>query len=262
MKKTAFVLLLTVLAGTALGAAPGTAAAKGSPLTHEEKIFVTDDSLKLWAELLRDTTTRTEPFVILLHMYGRNHESYDPFVEALQKFVDKDSLHRPIPTILNLDLRGHGASVVKPTQTLSYKTMQDAEFKKIPGDVAQFVRSMLADTTLGVDTNNIIVVGASIGANSAAILTDMLPGIKRIVLLSPGKTYHSLEPAEALTKFKGQILIYASKGDAYAAESSEYLAGLNKEHTTLWWHANDSHGTDIINFDKEAMAKLVDWIMQ
>jgi pimeloyl-ACP methyl ester carboxylesterase len=261
MKTTAIVLLMAVIAGCAAAADPG-AAPKGTPLAREEKIFVTDDSLKLWAELLRDTTTSTEPLVILLHMLGRNHESYEPFIEALQKFVEKDSLHRPLPTILNLDLRGHGASIVKAAQTLSYKTMQDAEFKKIPGDVRQFVESMLPDPTLGVDTNNIIVIGASIGANSAAILTDLMPGIKRVVLLSPGKSYHSLEPADAIAKFKGEILIYASKGDAYAAESSEFFAGLNKGHTTLWWHADDAHGTDIVNFDKEAMAKLVDWIMR
>jgi pimeloyl-ACP methyl ester carboxylesterase len=260
MKKTALLALFSLIAATAAFAASDKV--KSAPPVREEKMFVTDDSLKLWAELFRDTATQTEPLVVLLHMYGRNHETYEPFIKALEKYVDDDSLHRPLPTILNMDLRGHGASIVKPLQTLSYETMQDAEFKKIPNDVKQFVRSLLEDPSLGVDTSNIIVVGASIGANSAAILTDMMPGIKRIVLLSPGKSYHSLEPADAISKFKGEILIYTSKGDAYAAESSEYFAGLNKDHCTLWWHPGDAHGTDIINFDKEAMAKLIDWIMR
>lgn len=258
MKTLSLAFLMIVSAASAAPTGAGAAA----PLTREEKIFVTDDSLKLWAVLMKDTTTRSEPLVVLLHMLGRNHESYDPLIQALQKFVDTDSLHRPLPTILNLDLRGHGASIVKPTQTLSYKTMQEAEFKKIPGDVKQFVQSMLPDTSLGVDTGNIIIIGASIGANSAAILTDLMPGIKRIVLLSPGKDYHTLAPSDAIAKFKGEIVIFSSKGDEYAAQSSEFFAGLNKEHCSLWWHEGDAHGTDIINFDKKAMQQLVEWIMK
>ena len=248
--------LLVVTATGAFGVAPSAA-----PLTSEERILVLDDSLKLWANLMQDTSQTKEPLLILLHMLGHNHESYKPFIDALLKAAASDTLHRPLPTILNLDLRGHGNSGVRGLSSLSYRSMAEAEFRKIPSDVKAMLEHLKRDTTLKIDWGNITVAGASIGANSAALLSQMMPQVKRIVLLSPGLSYRSLEPLEAVKRFGGQMLIYSSKGDEYSRKSSQELADANKAHATLKWFGSEQHGTDIINEDKDAMEDLVNWVM-
>ncbi|PWB74748.1 hypothetical protein C3F09_03405 [candidate division GN15 bacterium] len=230
--------------------------------TNEEKVIVVDDSLRITAWLMRDTAESLEPMIILLHQKGLTHESYQPFIDALTQFVEKDSLHRPMPTILNFDLRGHGKSILRGKDTLNHATMSNVEYQHIPNDVAQMVRTLENDRSLGIDTTNLIVIGASIGANSAAILTEKLPGVRRIVMLSPGKSYHGLEPAKAVANFKGEILIMAARGDIYSKESSEFLYDSNKTHTTLLWYGDAEHGTGIINGDKNAMNALIEWIMR
>jgi len=246
------------VAMTSVIASPG----KTAVSTNEEKVIVVDDSLKISAWLMRDTLQADEPLVILLHQKGLTHESYQPFIDALTKFVEADSLHRPMPTILNFDLRGHGKSIHRRSETVSHATMSNAEYQHIPNDVAQVVAALEKDRSLGIDTTNLIIIGASIGANSAAILTEKLPGVRRIVMLSPGKSYHGLEPAAAMAKFKGEVLIMAAKGDIYSKESSEFLFDSSKQHSTLKWFGDGEHGTEIINGDKHAMTAMIEWIMR
>ena len=167
-----------------------------------------------------------------------------------------------MPTVLSFDLRGHGKSIHTTNRTLDANSMGDEQFLKMPRDIQQAVRAELNDKSLGVDTNNIIVIGASIGANTAAMLTELFPNVKRVALLSPGKSYKGLEPGRAVEKFKGRILIMSSKGDVYATTSSEYLAGLNKEHCALQWFAGENHGTEIIRENKAAMHDLIEWVMK
>lgn len=248
------VMVLAISAAAAFG--------KGAVSTNEEKVIVVDDSLKISAWLLRDTAESTEPLVILLHQKGLTHESYQPFIDALTKFVETDSLHRPMPTILNFDLRGHGKSIHRKAETLDQGTMADIEYQHIPDDAAQVVKELERDPSLGIDSTNIIVIGASIGANSAAILTERLPGIRRVVMLSPGKSYRGLEPGAAVAKFKGEMLIMAARGDIYSKESSEFLYENNKQHSVLKWFGAGEHGTEIINGDTRAMTELIEWIMR
>jgi pimeloyl-ACP methyl ester carboxylesterase len=230
--------------------------------TNEEKVIIIDDSLKMSAWLMRDTLQSDEPLVILLHQKGLTHESYQPFIVALTKFVESDSLHRPMPTILNFDLRSHGKSIHRRAGTVSYATMSHAEYEQIPNDVAQVVTALETDRSLDIDSTNMIIIGASIGANTAAILTEKLPGVRRIVMLSPGKVYHGLEPGRAVAQFKGEMLIMAAKGDIYSKESSEFFFDSNKQHSTLKWFGDGEHGTEIINGDKHAMSTLIEWIMR
>lgn len=258
MRAIVVIGLMVLAVATSVTAAPG----KTAVSMNEEKVIVVDDSLKISAWLMRDTLQSDEPLVILLHQKGLTHESYQPFIDALTKFVETDSLRRPMPTILNFDLRGHGKSIHRRTDTVSHATMSNAEYQHIPNDVAQVVTALESDRSLGIDTINVIVIGASIGANSAAILTEKLPGVRRIVMLSPGKSYHGLEPGPAVAEFKGEMLIMAAKGDIYSKESSEFLFYSNKQHSTLKWFGDGEHGTEIINGDKHAMTALIEWIMR
>ena len=233
-----------------------------APLTNEEKMFIVDDSLKLTCWLLRDTTAQNEPLVVLLHQKGETHQSYQQFIDALMEYVGEDPSHRVMPTIISFDLRGHGKSLFRKGDTLRAESMPNAEYMKIPSDIRHVLGELVGDPTLGVDTSNVIVVGASIGANSAAMLTEMMSGIRKVAMLSPGKSYHSLEPMHAVEACRGKMMIFASKGDVYSEQSSKFIQNLNKDRCSLAWFPGDSHGTAIINGDKKAMRQLIEWVMQ
>jgi len=226
-----------------------------------EKTLILDDSLELWSELTRGLNQERQPLMVLLPMMAHDRASFQPFIRALLQHAAQDTLRPHVPAILNLDLRGHGRSVWKGRTAISFDSMSNEEFRKIPGDVAALVAHLSQDTTLTVDWNNITVIGASIGANSAALLTTQLTGIRRIVLLSPGLSYRGLEPEAALRAFTGKVLVYSSKGDEYSRDSSQKLAETTKTQVTLKWFGADQHGTDIINEDPAAMADLVTWIL-
>ena len=251
--------LLVFLMAASAAASAGNAPA---PLTSEEKMFIVDDSLKLTCWLMRDTVEKSEPLVVLLHQLGETHQSYQPFIDALMEDVGEDTAHRVMPTIINFDLRGHGKSIYRRRDTLKAETMPNSEYAKIPSDIKHVLNELVGDPALGVDTSNIIVVGASIGANSAALLPELMSGIRKVAMLSPGKSYHDLEPAHAVTAYGGKMMIFASRGDEYSARSSTFIQNLNKSHCRLEWFPGDLHGTAIINDNKAAMRKLVEWVMQ
>lgn len=241
---------------------PGQAKNPTTPLKVEERTFVLRDSLQLHGWLMRDTASQNQPLIILLHQLGTDHDSYQPFIDALTDYVASDAKHGPMPTIISFDLRGHGKSIIRGNDTVRVDNMPNEEFLKYPTDIKQALRELLKDKTLGVDTSRIYVVGASIGANSAAILTEISPGISKAALLSPGKSYHTVDPSGAIAKYQGKMLIYASKGDTYSAESSATFAKSNPTHCTLQIFDGDAHGTELLKSNPKAMQQLVEWVVE
>jgi pimeloyl-ACP methyl ester carboxylesterase len=186
-------------------------------------------------------------------MMGHTTDSYYLLKDSLAAISRRiDSVHFTLPTWRIFDLRGHGCSVRRGKSTLNYESMSDSEFAKYPTDIADALRG----------TTDLTIIGASIGANTAALLTTEMPSIKRIILLSPGLNYKGLEPADAIMTFKGEVLLVASSGDEYSYKSVREMASLNPDHCTLMIFDGDAHGTDIINDNPAAMRALIDWILK
>ncbi len=229
----------------------------------EEKIYVTKYGLELHAWLTRSEGNQKAPLLITLPMMGHTHESYEPLLEAMREYVESDTNHTAImPYTLNFDLRGHGKSIRYKGHTLTYKDMRKPHWLEVPPEVAEMAASIIADTMYNIDEDNIIVVGASIGANTAMIMTEHLPGIKKVVMLSPGKNYRGLVPENHVKSFKGQMLIMVRKRDHNSRKASLYLQKFNEENCELRIYPERGHGTGIINNDPEPMAELVKWLFR
>ncbi len=254
-------LILLLFAIFLSGCAVNTAAQRNA-WRFQEKQFTASDGLTLTSWLASPGAKQKAPLVVLLHMLSKTHESYTPFIEALRQHVQADSTHKnmTLPYILNFDLRGHGKSTRVGDHELHYGSMGEANFKKIPNDVREMVLHILADSTYTIDSSNIMVVGASIGANSAVMVTELLPGVSKVVMLSPGENYRGLEPAQAVKDCKAKMLIFATSLDTYAVASSRKLAELNPKSTTLRVFKGKGHGTNIINSYPEAMHQLLVWL--
>lgn len=263
MKAVAMLSVIVLLA-----ASSGIAMEDSVSVRHpdaREFIVKTADGLELHAWMTPSSTEQPAPLYVLLPMMAHTHESYDPFVKALYERIGQaDSTRVPLaaPHILRLDLRGHGKSVRRNDSAVSFRSLSPQEFRKYPSDIEAMLERVLADKSARIDRDKIVVIGASIGANSAIMLTGLVNDITKVVMLSPGENYRSLEPAKAVKGFQNDILILVGEQDNYSGRSSEKLAALNKKRCRLKVYPGPDHGTDIINNNAQAMAELIDWLLK
>ena len=231
--------------------------------TKELSFTIGSDSLRLYGDLQVPPVLENRSLVIALHMNRSNSRSYDDFIS----FVDDNFCGgNPAkvfycPYIVAFDLRGHGRSTTRGQNTTTYKDRDENEYKKIPSDIAYAVNEILSDTSLNIDTNKIYVIGASVGANAAIMLTEHLPIISKVVMLSPGEKYIGLEPTRALKQFNGEVLIFAGKKDSYSYHSSQKFAEIDTTRIELEVFDTENHGTNIINNDSTAMKRMVNWLL-
>lgn len=232
-------------------------AAEAAPDDTGHITFMTDDGLTLHAWLspaVTDPEAKSLPgLALLLPMLSKTHESYQPFIEKLNGIGY---------TTIAFDLRGHGLSTQIGKKSISYNAMNENQFGKIPGDIDQFFRDFKANHPKAYNYGNVVVIGASIGANTAGLLLSD-DWVTRAVLLSPGRNYRGLRPEvslEAKTPLNKPVYIAVSDGDTYAAGSSQWLYDHYTRPKILKTYPGKNHGTDILLNVPEARDELLEWL--
>ncbi|MCP4568519.1 MAG: hypothetical protein GY841_13155, partial [FCB group bacterium] len=191
---------------------------------NQEKVLTieTNDGLKLFAwqiEAVIDSTTKGKRpgLALLLPMMRHTHESYAPFTSELHKIGY---------TTIAFDMRGHGLSTKVHGETLTHDKMGVEQFARMPSDIEAMFKDFKAKNPNAYNYDDVIVIGASIGANTAGILMRK-PWLQKCVLLSPGRDYRGLKPEEVMAVKGGtlgkQVYIAAGIDDTYSAESSQWL---------------------------------------
>lgn len=213
--------------------------------------FRTGDGVELAGEIYSSSAgTKKAPLVILVHQLRATRASYEPLIRPLQ---DRGFV------VIAIDQRGHGESTRRAGGAdLDLKAFSAADWAKLPSDIRTVVDS---GTGLpGVDSRRVAVVGASIGANAAAIAGSADARVKTVVLLSPGLDYHGLKPESAMRAFKGRSLIVAGKDDQYSLQSSRELAAAAPDRARLVLFDAAGHGTDMFASHKELVGQVADWL--
>lgn len=190
--------------------------------------------------------------VVCLHQLRLNRSSYENFASHLQE----RGFYVLVP-----DMRGHGESINITGATISFDSMTEDEFRKIPGMDVESAKQFLV-AQYKIDPESIGIVGASIGANSALISCGRNPQTKFVVALSPGLDYRGIQPANDVSQIQKPTLIIASKNDTYSAASAtelfQYIPTNNKQIRIL---EQGGHGTEL--FQNENIEQFVlDWIME
>lgn len=249
-----FLLKLVGIARTSAEAAE--ADSKAQHLT-----YVTPDGLTLHAWLTEGRPdslafSRSTGVALLLPMMAHTHDSYEPFAAGLRE--------KGYTTII-FDLRGHGLSTDIGGDTVNYSKMSEKDFARLPEDIESFFLDFKTKHPKKYAYNDVVVIGASIGANTAGLLLDR-KWVSRAVLLSPGKNYRSLEPGQVMSAAFGgpgldkPVYIVASVDDSYSAESSQWLFDQYKGPKVFKKYPGDNHGTDILHNVKDADKELLDWM--
>lgn len=207
--------------------------AAGRPVT-----FPSLDGTPLSA-MLYEASPRPAPAVVLVHMLGRSKDEWARLAERLEDAGI---------TALAVDLRGHGRS-----------GGNGSELPAMVADVRAAVAWLAAHPAVRPDA--VGVVGASLGANLAALAAADTPAIQSIGLLSPSLDYRGVRlDAQTIQKLGGRRLwLAASAEDPYALrtirELTDDTAAAEQRLT-----AARAHGTALLSADPELARALVDWL--
>lgn len=210
-----------------------------------------DDGLVLKGTLyMPDGAKESPPVIILLPMMANDRSSWGEFPKKLMVAGY---------AVLALDQRGHGESVWKGKKKVSYTQFSNSEFAKMVTDLDAVMENLYRQRVL--DTSRVAIFGASIGANVALVYASKHSNVKPVVLLSPGLDYRGLATEDAAASYgKRPALIVVSKGDGYAALSSQQLAEKIGASATLKIYEGSQHGTRLFAEQKEFAPFLFGWI--
>ncbi|MCS6789331.1 MAG: alpha/beta fold hydrolase [Patescibacteria group bacterium] len=194
--------------------------------------------------------------VLLLHMMPKDRKSWWDLAIKLEDEGFK---------VLAIDLRGHGESIGGPE---GYKNFSDEEHQKSILDIQAGIDFL---KFLGIDLENIVLGGASIGANLALQYASMHSKIKKVFCLSPGLNYRGIKPLEFITNFNSShnILIASSLDDVYgnglsnANDCQIIFENIPKDtNKKLIIYEAAGHGTDMFFANKENEPDLIQEIIK
>lgn len=172
--------------------------------------------------------------IILLHMLSRERSTWNSFAEKLNENGY---------TVLSIDLRGHGQSVIQNGVTRTFSQFSDYDFQSMVMDV-----QAAKDFLVSRDSSEIGLVGASIGANVAlrhAAIEGNTEAVRVLVLLSPGLVYRGVSTTDVIGEYTNPILIVASEDDSQSISASRELYELSPAPKEIKIYTNAGHGTNM-----------------
>lgn len=193
----------------------------------------------------------TKKAVLLLHMMPADRSSWKGLAGELVRYGF---------SVLAIDLRGHGNSMkTVEGKELDYKQFTDGQHQESIKDVEAAADFLIKQK--GFKRENILLAGASIGANLALQYLSQNPQAGSAVLMSPGLDYRGIktEPLMVNLAPTQRVLIVAGRGDEYAYQSSEKLYALAKVEKKLKVVNNGFHGTELFE-EAGLMEEVIDWI--
>lgn len=185
---------------------------------------------------------------LLLHMMPATKESWDPWVKPLN---EKDF------ATFAIDERGHGQSTMNGK--LNYKAFGDDEQQKKIHDVSAALAFLHAQ---GFVSSDVVVIGASIGANLAIQTLVLHPEITLAIALSPGLDFRGIKIDDLIQQLHAQqkVLLVASDDDEYSFKTNQTLHRLNPQQTVLMERKGIGHGTTMTENDPELMKELFSYL--
>jgi alpha-beta hydrolase superfamily lysophospholipase len=209
-------------------------------MLSQDVTFTTTDGFKIHGTLYEADGDRA---VLLLHMLNGNRHQWDSFAKDLWS----DGF-----TVLSIDLRGHGESVIKGETNIAWTQFSDQDFNAMTLDAEAAVRYL---KSLNPDAR-VSIIGASIGANVAITYAAQDEEVGAVVLLSPGLDYRGVKTEGAMGMYNGPVLIIASEDDAYSAESAQRLHELSPS-SELKLYQNAGHGTNTL---PQSSSHILAWL--
>lgn len=213
----------------------------------EKTFLTTGDGIKIAGEYFDSASAKG---VLLLHMMPATKESWGDLPLKLQERGFK---------VLAIDLRGHGESQGGPD---GYKNFSDAEHQKSIQDVkeaADFLKER------GVEPENLVLVGASIGANLALEYLGEHPDAGQGILLSAGLDYRGVKTgqyAEKLVSGQRVFLVSSEDDNGNVADNRALFDAVSADvDKKLLIYKNAGHGTNMFGKEEPDLEReILEWL--
>ncbi len=188
---------------------------------------------------------------VLLHDIGKSKNEFTTFSG---KLADNGFGY------LALDLRGHGQSVNRGSYETFAKEGVDNDYNKMVRDVEAGVNFLQKKSIADED---IVLVGAGMGANVAAKAASMVPSIGAIALLTPVTNFRDVLSIPALRVYKGKVFIAAAADDKKTFLEASLLRNVaflsSGEGQVVFATAYDQSGHDLL--DRWVTPELIQWLL-
>jgi pimeloyl-ACP methyl ester carboxylesterase len=155
----------------------------------------------------------TFPAMLLIHDYGSDRSAWNDWIR------EKAPMDRF--AVLNLDLRGHGESLLGEAGKTTADPIWRSDPAKFPVDVEAALNWLKSQSA--VDVDRMALVGAGFGADLAFAASGKYEAVRSVVALSPGSE-EALGLTRALKNFQPHSILYlVTQKDALGAESARQL---------------------------------------
>lgn len=204
----------------------------------------TSDGFELAATLYKPLRP-SPPALILVHMLGSKRAAWDYLARRAQQLGFM---------ALTFDMRGHGESAAKG----SYKNFTTQDWAGVLNDIDAAKKSLLEN---GADPQDIMLVGASIGANLALAYAVDHNDIPAVVMVSPGLDYKGVQAQPAVVAYgKRPLLLMTAEGDSYSATSCGALDKAAQGLCEVRHYSGSAHGTALFDVSDSALEQVFLWL--
>lgn len=170
------------------------------------------------------------PLVILTHMRPNDQTAWFPYAQQLAA----DGF-----AAFTFDFRGHGEST------------GEEDFEALDDDLTAVIEYMRSR-----DMNDILLVGASMGATTALVVAEE-NGVNGVVALSPPSEFEGQDAVAAVATLEAPKLFLVSEDDAPTLLFDElYTAAIEEKEQEIY--PGNLHGTDLIDPAKNENAANVE----
>jgi len=183
-----------------------------------------------------------KPSVLLMHMYQSIRQAWKDFVPELTNAGY---------SVLNVDLRGHGA------------TGGPMNWPATVTDVQTWLDWLRSQPNIRAD--GVSIIGASVGSNLALIGCANDKRCATVIALSPGANYFDLQPNDFIVKGlrdRSALLVASQRDEPSISGVKQFTANAQGE-IGVQLFASNLHGTAILNspvFKKRLTALMINWL--
>lgn len=227
-----------------------------APPSQPEEVTFEGAGKVMLAGTLYPAEDKAAPIVVLVHRFWGDRAEWAPFATRLAAAEKRY-------TVLNFDLRGHGAS-----RTGARKKSFDAA-GMVAKDIPELVDDVHAALHFAVErsggkADRAVLVGSSLGAAIAARAASQDPMVVALALVSPGAAiqgfdvYHPFADVRMLPSF-----LAGAKDDNVCKDPLDGLARMAKESATLKLYPGNAHGAyGLAAEGGQLFEDLEAWLMQ